>query len=51
MMPNLLGSNPELDKKSLQEVFDNPDFRPDELKIYPMVVTHHSPLTDIWKKG
>lgn len=51
MMPNLLWSNPELDKKSLKEVFDNPDFRPDELKIYPMVVTDKSELTDIWKSG
>jgi len=50
MMPNLLWSNPELDKKSLKEVFENPDFRPDELKIYPMVVTDKSELTDIWKK-
>ncbi len=49
MMPNLLWSNPELDKKSLKEVFDNPDFRPDELKIYPMVVTDKSELTEIWK--
>lgn len=49
MMPNLLWSNPELDKKSLREVFDNPDFRPDELKIYPMVVTDKSELTQVWK--
>jgi elongator complex protein 3 len=26
-------------------------FRPDELKIYPMVVTDKSELTDIWKDG
>lgn len=49
MMPNLLWSTPELDKKSLKEVFDNPDFRPDELKIYPMVVTDKSELTEVWK--
>jgi elongator complex protein 3 len=49
MMPNLLGSTPELDKKALKEVFDNPDFRPDELKIYPMMVTENSELTDVWK--
>lgn len=50
MMPNLLWSNPELDKKSMQTVFDDSDFRPDELKIYPMVVTDKSELTDIWKQ-
>jgi uncharacterized protein MJ1136 len=49
-MPNLLGSTPELDRKSLKEVFDNQDFRPDELKIYPMVVTDKSELTEIWKQ-
>lgn len=50
MMPNLLGSTPELDKKALKEVFDNADFRPDELKIYPMMVTDKSELTEEWKK-
>lgn len=49
MMPNLLGSTPELDKKSFKEIFDNSNFRPDELKIYPMVVTDKSELTQIWK--
>jgi len=50
MMPNLLWSNPDMDRKSLREVFDNPLFRPDELKIYPMVVTDKSELTELWKK-
>ncbi len=50
MMPNLLGSTPEMDKKALARVFDDQSFRPDELKIYPMVVTDKSELTDIWKK-
>lgn len=51
IMPNLLGSTPDLDRKSLKEVFDNPDFRPDELKIYPMVVTDKAELTEIWRNG
>lgn len=51
MMPNLLGSNPELDRKALKEVFENQNFRPDELKIYPMVVTDKAELTEIWKNG
>ena len=50
MMPNLLWSNPEMDKESLKKVFDDQMFRPDELKIYPMVVTDKSELTDIWKE-
>lgn len=51
MMPNLLGSNPDMDRKSLTKVFDDQAFRPDELKIYPMVVTDKSELTEIWKSG
>ena len=49
MMPNLLWSTPEKDKESLARVFDDQSFRPDELKIYPMVVTDKSELTEIWK--
>lgn len=51
MMPNLLGSTPQIDRESMQEIFDNPEYRPDELKIYPMVVTDHSELTEIWRNG
>ncbi|MDD5376673.1 MAG: radical SAM protein [Candidatus Gracilibacteria bacterium] len=51
MMPNLLGSTPEKDIESLRTVFENPDFRPDELKIYPMVVTNHTELEGIWRNG
>lgn len=49
MMPNLLGSTPEMDKTSLARVFDDQAFRPDELKIYPMMVTDKSELTEVWK--
>lgn len=51
MMPNLLGSTPENDRESMREIFDNPEFRPDELKIYPMVVTDKAELTEIWRNG
>ena len=51
MMPNLLGSTPERDMESLEEIFDNPDYRPDELKIYPMVVTPFTELEGIWRDG
>jgi elongator complex protein 3 len=50
MMPGLVGSNPEIDKSSMREVFENQLFRPDELKIYPLVVTPNSELTDMWKR-
>ncbi len=51
MMPGLVGATPEGDKKSMKEIFENSDFRPDELKIYPMVVTPNSELTELWKSG
>jgi elongator complex protein 3 len=51
MMPNLLESTPEIDRASMREVFDNPGYAPDELKIYPMVVTDKSELTKIWRNG
>lgn len=35
----------------MQRVFDDSDFRPDEMKIYPMVVTPHSELETIWQEG
>ncbi len=51
MMPNLLGSNPDIDRESMQTIFNDSGFRPDELKIYPMVVTDKAELTYIWKEG
>ena len=50
MMPGLVGSTPDLDRVSMQEVFDNPLYRPDEMKIYPMVVTPHSELEEVWRR-
>jgi len=44
MMPNLPGSTPAKDLKMFKELFSNPDFQPDLLKIYPCVVTKNAPL-------
>jgi elongator complex protein 3 len=35
----------------MQTIWNNPTFRPDEIKIYPMVVTPHSELETIWRNG
>ena len=51
MMPGLVGAYPEGDIESMKRVFDDSDFRPDEMKIYPMVVTPHSELADMWERG
>lgn len=51
MMPNLPGSNCKKDLECFEEIFDNSDFKPDWLKIYPCLVCEGSELYEIWKKG
>ena len=51
MMPGLPGSTPARDFKMFKELFSNPDFQPDMLKIYPTVVLRNSQLFRIWKNG
>ena len=51
IMTGLPGSSPEKDLKLFQMVFENPDFRPDQLKIYPCQVMEGTPLAELWKKG
>lgn len=51
MMPGLVGATPEVDRIAMREVFDNPAYRPDEIKIYPLVVTPNSELTEMWERG
>jgi elongator complex protein 3 len=35
MMPGMPGSNPTKDLESFKQIFNNPDFKPDMIKIYP----------------
>ena len=51
MMPNLPGSDFKRDIKMFQELFSNPDFRPDFLKIYPLALVKEAPLYRQYKKG
>lgn len=51
MMPGLWGSSPKKDFQMFEELFSNPNFQPDMLKIYPTVVTKNSELYTIWKNG
>lgn len=51
LMPQLPGSTPAKDAKMLAEIFDNPDYRPDMIKIYPCTVVKHSPLYEWVKSG
>jgi elongator complex protein 3 len=43
-MPNLLGSSPEADVRDFARLFDDPDFRPDELKLYPCLLVESADL-------
>jgi elongator complex protein 3 len=51
MMPNLPGSTPKQDVEDLINLFENKDFRPDMLKIYPTLVIKGTELYNMWSKG
>ena len=51
MMPNLPGSNLKKDEKMFEELFSNPDFQPDLLKIYPCAILKEASLYKWWKAG
>ena len=48
-MPNLLGANPQKDLAAYKELFKNSDFQPDQVKIYPCIVTKNSQLYRLYK--
>lgn len=51
LMPNLFGSNFQKDFLSLKSVFEDENFRPDWIKIYPLMIIKGTKLYQIWKKG
>jgi len=51
IMPNLPGATPSRDKKMFKELFSNPNFRPDLLKIYPTALLKEAPLYKWWQEG
>ena len=44
MMPNLPGSDFKKDLQMFKDLFNNPNFKPDMLKVYPCVVLAEAPL-------
>ena len=50
-MPNLYGSSPEQDVEDYAKLFDDPDFRPDELKIYPCSLIESAELMQKYQDG
>jgi len=51
MMPGLPGSTPEKDLESFRKIFDDDNYKPDMLKIYPTLVVENSELYRWWKEG
>ena len=51
LMPGLPGSSFERDIKGFKEVFTNPQFKPDMIKLYPCLVVKGTKVYDWWKQG
>ncbi|MDD1728015.1 MAG: tRNA uridine(34) 5-carboxymethylaminomethyl modification radical SAM/GNAT enzyme Elp3 [Methanospirillum sp.] len=51
MMPNLPGSDPERDRAMFRELFSDPRFKPDFLKIYPTLITPGTGIEELQKQG
>jgi len=50
-MPGLPGSTPKRDLEMTQQLFDEPQFRPDGLKLYPTLVVRGSELESWYRDG
>jgi elongator complex protein 3 len=51
VMPNLPGSSPKKDTKLFKDLFQNQNFKPDMLKIYPCALLKEAPLYKWYLKG
>ncbi|VVB53543.1 Uncharacterised protein [uncultured archaeon] len=51
MMPGLNGVNPVYDVWAAKTVFEDSRFRPDHIKIYPLLVMKHTQYYERWKSG
>ncbi len=51
VMPNLLGSNAKRDIEMFKIIFQNPKFKPDLLKIYPLALIKQTPLYQWYQRG
>ncbi len=50
-MPNLYGSSPAADLEDFERLFAEPDFKPDELKIYPCSLIESAELMQQYQAG
>ena len=51
MMPGLPGTDEKCDINSFKTIFEDPDFKPDMIKIYPTLVIKGTKLYELWKSG
>ncbi|WP_202318808.1 tRNA uridine(34) 5-carboxymethylaminomethyl modification radical SAM/GNAT enzyme Elp3 [Archaeoglobus neptunius] len=51
IMPGLPGSDFKRDLKMFREIFENENFKPDYLKIYPTLVIEGTDLYEMWARG
>lgn len=51
IMPNLYGASPEIDREVYRLLFELPDYKPDEVKIYPTSVIKHTELHTLYEEG
>jgi elongator complex protein 3 len=51
MMPGLPGSTPENDLSDLKRLFEDEDFRPDMMKVYPTLIVRGTALAKMYESG
>lgn len=51
LMPGLPGSNPTNDLEAFKEIFVNPNFKPDMIKIYPCLVFKGTRVYELYREG
>ena len=51
MMPGLFDTDPDREIEGFRTLFENPDFRPDYIKLYPTLVTEGTELCRMWQNG
>jgi len=51
LMPGIPGSNPKKDIQMFKKIFNSPDFKPDQIKIYPCQVLKGSGIESLYYGG
>ncbi|MCL4372988.1 tRNA uridine(34) 5-carboxymethylaminomethyl modification radical SAM/GNAT enzyme Elp3 [Candidatus Parvarchaeota archaeon] len=51
IMLNLPFSDKDKDKETIKQIYENEDFKPDAIKIYPTLVIRGTGLYEMWKRG